>query len=274
PAQMIDHGRGHLADVARALGQVGVGQGGEHGGLGLGGRSDGGDALGSGSHRVDRRADQGGVRRDERADVHDAGLEILTAPAQPGPREPAGPLSPCMETGAAAPAGGASGRTERGASCGAPSAIALLKALVAVASASTMVLAPSRAAPSCWTPARAASSAVDKAGRSTSAAPPSALPARRNAMPYSGPEAPPTLEIRVLPVRVKIAPGVVAAESSAPSTAVNPRERLMPWSASPIAASSCVRWSRLASITPAADTIQARKTSASMMAPTSRDSLV
>ena len=32
------------------------------------------------------------------------------------------------------------------------------------------------------------------------------------------------------------------------STAVKPRDRLMPWSASPIAASSWVRWSRLASI--------------------------
>src|SRR5206468_12416250 len=97
-----------------------------------------------------------------------------------------------------------------------------------------------------------------------------ALPARRNAMPYSGPEAPPTLEIRVLPVTVRIAPGVAVfapGASRAPSTAVKPRARLMPWSASPIAASSCVRWSRLASITPAADTIQARKTSASMMAP-------
>ena len=86
---MIDHGRGHLADVARTLGQVGVGQGGEHGGLSLGGGADGGDAVGSGPHRVDRRADQGGVRRDQRADVHDAGLEILAALAQPaGERGP------------------------------------------------------------------------------------------------------------------------------------------------------------------------------------------
>ncbi len=86
---MIDHGRGHLADVARPLGQVGVGQGGEHGGLSLGGRPDGGDAVGSGPHRVDRRADQGGVRRDQRADVDDAGLEILAALAQPaGERGP------------------------------------------------------------------------------------------------------------------------------------------------------------------------------------------
>src|SRR2546427_3447691 len=181
-----------------------------------------------------------------------------------------------MEMVAVAPAEAASARESRASSCDAPSAVALLKALVAAASASTMVLSPSRAAPSCWTPARAASSAVDKAGRSTSAASPSALPARRNAMPYNGPEAPPTLEISVLPVTVRMAPGVgggVGAASSAPRTAVKPRARLMPWSASPIAASSWVRWSRLASMTPAADTIQARKTSASMMAPTRRESL-
>src|SRR6266568_2732752 len=178
-----------------------------------------------------------------------------------------------MEMVAVAPAEAASASDDRASSCDAPSVIALLKVLVAGASASTMVLSPSRAAPSCWTPARAASRAADRSDRSTSAASPSAFPARRNAMPYSGPEAPPTLEMRVLPVRVKIAPGVFDAESSAPSTAVNPRERLVPWSASPIAASSCVRWSRLASITSAADTIQARKTSASMMAPTRRDSL-
>ena len=62
-AQVIEHGRGHLADVAGALGQVGVGQRGEHGGLGLGGRADRGDAVGSGLDRFDHGADQGGVRR-------------------------------------------------------------------------------------------------------------------------------------------------------------------------------------------------------------------
>ena len=41
--------------------------------------------------------------------------------------------------------------------------------------------------------------------------------------------APPTLEIRVEPVSVRTAPGVAgAAVSSALSTAVNPRARLMP----------------------------------------------
>ena len=66
---------------------------------------------------------------------------------------------------AAAPAVAASASTERASSGDAPSAIALLKALVAGASASTMVLSPSRAAPSCWTPARAASSAADRRGQ-------------------------------------------------------------------------------------------------------------
>ena len=47
PAQVLDNGRGHLADVARALRQVGVGQGGEQGGLGLRGRFDRGRAAGS-----------------------------------------------------------------------------------------------------------------------------------------------------------------------------------------------------------------------------------
>ena len=71
--------------------------------------------------------------------------------------------------------------------------------------------------------------AAASAGRSTSGASPSALPARRKATPYSGPEAPPTLEISVAPVSVSTAPGVAgAAVSSALSTAVNPRARLMP----------------------------------------------
>src|SRR5438445_701039 len=52
-----------------------------------------------------------------------------------------------MDTVAAAPAVAASTSTERASSGGAPAAIALLKALAAGASASTIVLSPSRAAP-------------------------------------------------------------------------------------------------------------------------------
>ena len=84
PAQLIDHGRRHLANIAGALGQVGVGQRGEHGSLGLGGRSDGGNTVGPGPYRVDGRPGQGGVRGDQRADVDDAGLEVLAALAEPG----------------------------------------------------------------------------------------------------------------------------------------------------------------------------------------------
>jgi len=112
---------------------------------------------------------------------------------------------------ATAAAEAASASTARASDCGAPSAIALLNARVAATSASTMVLSPSRAAPSRWTPASASSSAADSAGRSTSAAFPRDFPARRKAMPYSGPAAPPTTEMMVLPVRVRIFPGVAGA---------------------------------------------------------------
>ncbi len=97
-----------------------------------------------------------------------------------------------------------------------------------------MVLSPSRAAPSSCTPASAASSAADSAGRSTSAALPRAFPARRKAVPYSGPAAPPTSEMMVAPVTARILPGVAAAAtpgfwaSRVRSTAVKPRARLMP----------------------------------------------
>src|SRR5215469_18510922 len=49
--------------------------------------------------------------------------------------------------------------------------------------------------------------------------------------------------------------------------AVNPRARLIPWSASPIAASSWVRWSRCDSMTVPASASQARKNAASITAP-------
>ena len=134
---------------------------------------------------------------------------------------------------AIAAAEAASASTDRASSGDFPAAIAWLKALVAAWSASTMVLSPSRAAPSRCRPVSAASSAADSAGRSTSVASPSACPARRKAMPYSGPAAPPTSEMMVLPVTARIRPGVMCAAVplrafSARSTAVKPRSRLMP----------------------------------------------
>ena len=55
--------------------------------------------------------------------------------------------------------------------------------------------------------------------------------------------------------------------SSTAVTAPKPRAMLMPWSASPMAASSWVRWSRCVSTTAAAAVIQSRKNAASMGAP-------
>jgi hypothetical protein len=89
PAQAVGRGLGHLADVACALGQVGVGQRGQERGLGLAGLADRGRAVGSGTHRLDRRGDEGRVRRDQRGDVHDPGLLVLAARTQlPGQRGP------------------------------------------------------------------------------------------------------------------------------------------------------------------------------------------
>ncbi len=51
--QVVGHGLGHLADVARALGQVRVGQRGQQRGLGLAGLSDRVRAVGAGPDRLD-----------------------------------------------------------------------------------------------------------------------------------------------------------------------------------------------------------------------------
>ncbi len=58
-------------------------------------------------------------------------------------------------------------------------------------------------------------------------------------MPYSGPDAPPTVDISVVAISFSTAAGVsgVAASSFA-STAWNPRCMFSPWSPSPISRSS------------------------------------
>src|SRR5689334_9305086 len=117
-------------------------------------------------------------------------------------------------------------------------------ARTAGASASTIVLSPSCAAPSSTTPASAAASASASSRGPKSGASPSALPARRKAVPHSGPLAPPTVETSVEPAVVRSLPGGASSPSSFATTAVKPRSMLVPWSASPIAASSCVRQSR------------------------------
>ena len=77
---------------------------------------------------------------------------------------------------------------------------------------------------------------------------PSERPAARRTEPHSGPLAPPTVETSVLPASTQQRPGGSASSwpASALPTAVKPRFMLMPWSPSPIAASSCVRWSACA----------------------------
>src|SRR5579883_2298885 len=168
---------------------------------------------------------------------------------------------------ASAPASAAAAAAVRASLAEAPSATALSRASTAGASASTIVLSPSWAAPSLRTAASAAPSAPASPARSTSGASASAWPARRNAVPYSGPEAPPTFEIRVVPVSASTVAGVRGEETSKVRiTAAKPRDRFVPWSPSPIAASSALRCSRSVSTAPAARVIQARTKSASKRA--------
>ena len=62
-------------------------------------------------------------------------------------------------------------------------------------------------------------------------------------MPYSGPLAPPTEVTRVMPTFLRSVTGVPRrSASTAAITASMPRIRLAPWSASPIAESSSVRY--------------------------------
>ncbi len=105
-----------------------------------------------------------------------------------------------------------------------------------------MVLSPGSAAPSFLIAASpAANASANSAG--SAVAPGSAAPIARKALPYSGPEAPPTLEISVLPVLVRTAPTEAGSRvSRTAETAVKPRRRFLPWSPSPIAESSSVRW--------------------------------
>ena len=77
-------------------------------------------------------------------------------------------------------------------------------------------------------------------------------------------DAPPTFEMSVVPTFTSTAPGPSASNpSSAAVTAANPRLRFTPWSASPIAESSWVRWSAFSFTAAAAAVTQARAASAS-----------
>ena len=76
-------------------------------------------------------------------------------------------------------------------------------------------------------------------------------------MPYSGPLAPPTFEIRVMATAFMSAPtSPGSSPSSFSMTARIPRSMLMPWSASPIAWSSRVSSSLFSATTAAKALIQ------------------
>ena len=69
-------------------------------------------------------------------------------------------------------------------------------------------------------------------------------------VPNNGPLAPPTVLTNVIPTRLNSAAALAggSSPSSAASTAVIPRSMLVPWSASPMAASSWVSCSLFAAI--------------------------
>ena len=109
-------------------------------------------------------------------------------------------------------------------------------------SASTIVLSCGSALPRAWTPATAAESAAAQSAASITPLPAVAVPSCRNSVPYSGPPAPPTVDTSVMPTALNSAPtSPGACPSSLASAACMPRFMLIPWSASPIAESSCVR---------------------------------
>ena len=152
----------------------------------------------------------------------------------------------CIGTVARAPSSAAALAAASALSSGSPASTEAARASIAGASASTIVLSPGGAAPSSTTPASAASSAASRACPSNSSPSPSARPARRSAVPQSGPLAPPTVETSVLPGQDEQPPGrdAPSCPASALPTASKPRSMFTPWSPSPIAASSWVRWSR------------------------------
>ena len=75
------------------------------------------------------------------------------------------------------------------------------------------------------------------------------MPSWRKSVPYNGPPAPPTVETNVIPTVLNNEPTSPGGRASIlASTAWNPRFMLIPWSASPIAESSSVRYSLFSAI--------------------------
>src|SRR2546429_1273843 len=158
---------------------------------------------------------------------------------------------------ASRPASAAAAAASTASRTGRPAATASRRAPNAGPSASTIVLSPGLAWPRSMIAASAASSAATSCSGPNVGSSPRARPARRSAEPHSGPLAPPTAETRVRPASTSWRPGArPSSASSARTTASKPRVMLVPWSPSPIAASSWTRWSRSARIEDADPFIQ------------------
>src|SRR5690606_6109826 len=140
----------------------------------------------------------------------------------------------------------------------APSPAARAAASAAGASASTMVLSPTTAPPRWWAPSTHASSiATSPCGSSSGRAVTRA--ARRNAVPYKGPEAPPTVDMTVVAATRRTSEtsaGGLLSSSRRATTVASPRARFAPWSPSPICRSSSTSSSLWCSTRAAAPRIQ------------------
>ncbi len=101
-----------------------------------------------------------------------------------------------------------------------PSAAAAFMASNAGTIASSIVASSTVEWPLCFTPSTADSRPLRNPSMDSSWVLPTVMPIRINAVPYSGPEAPPTVETRVMPTFLKIVPiSASAIPGSRPLTA-------------------------------------------------------
>ena len=149
-----------------------------------------------------------------------------------------------------------------------PISAASLAATAAGRQASAMVLSPLMACPLASSP-EVASSRARTSSPGPQAVASQERAALRKAVPSSGPPAPPTVAMRVVATTLRTPPGVAGrfpaswAASSLVTTALMPRSRLSPWSASPMARSSSVSSARFSAISSAARRTQSRAQAAS-----------
>src|SRR4029077_18319252 len=155
------------------------------------------------------------------------------------------------------PASAAAAASSTACATGSPAAILERRVSSAGSRASTIVLSPSDAVPRSFTEANAAARTSASCAPSNVFSSPSTRPPLRRALPQSGPLAPPTVETRVRPATMSRRPGGDPVSASrAWTTASNPLTMLVPWSPSPIAASSWTRRSRSTRITASISCIQ------------------